>query len=215
MIKFKLILFLLLIFFTINSCKSQTNDKKEIIENFAIYRKSLQEKNGILAYTYLDSTSNEWYSKILEIIKFGDSVEICKLNFNDKMTVLATRLIIPKDSILNFNKKTFCIYSINQASIGSNAASSVNIGEIKINNNKAICKVQATPQGDSISLEFNKENSIWKINITSIYEASEILIKKMILSTGMTENEYIYFVIKKISGKRPDDEIWKPLLVKN
>lgn len=194
---------------------SQTNDSIAVIKCFDRYKKALQEKNGAEVYRLLDKNTVEWYAYMLEKIKFADSMEVSELNLNDKMTVLATRLNINRDSILQFDARTFCIYSINKSVLGGNSAASVKIQTVSVNGQKAKALVHATPQGDSILFEFNQENGSWKFNLSSIFKETELLLKKYLSDNGMSENEYALHTLEIISNKKPTNTLWKPLVIKS
>lgn len=193
---------------------SQTNDSIEIVKTFDLYKKATQEKNGAEVYHLLDKNTREWYAQILDKIKYADSVEITNLSLNDKLMVLTSRLIIDKDSIFQFDARTFCIYITNKTAIGANNGSSIKLKTVSVNDQKAKAPVLATPEGDIIEFEFNKENGVWKFNLSSVFEATDLILKKHLSDYYVSDNEYALHALETISEKTPTNGIWKPLFVK-
>ncbi|WP_300666254.1 hypothetical protein [Fluviicola sp.] len=194
---------------------SQTTDSIEIVKTFDLYQKALLDKNGVEVYNLLDKNTAEWYSYILEKVKYADSTEVSNLSLNDKMTVLSTRLIINKDSILQFDGRTFCIYITNKSIAGPDSGSSVKLKTVSVKDQKAKALVVATPEGDLIEFEFNKEKGVWKFNLSAAFHAENVLLKKYLSENVLSENEYTLYALEILSGKKPTNTIWNPLLVKS
>jgi hypothetical protein len=58
---------------------------------------------------------------------------------------------------------------------------------------------------------FRKENGTWAIDLTSIMNITETAIEKQVERLGISENDFIVAMLRKISGSRPDSAIWQPI----
>lgn len=212
--RLKLFMLTCLIFLSSQSI-GQTNDSIEIVKTFDRYKKAIQTRNGVEVYRLLDKNTIEWYSFILEKIKYADSIEVSDLSLNDKMTVLSTRLMISKDSISKFDGRTFCIYVTNNAILGNSSDLSLKLQRVFVSGDKAKAPVVATPEGDIIEFEFNKENGSWKFNLSSVFKAEDLLLKKYLSDENLHENDYALYILEAISDKKPTNVLWNRLFTKS
>ncbi len=212
--RLKLLMLTCLIFLSSQSM-GQTNDSIEIVKTFDLYKKAIQTRNGAEVYHLLDKNTIEWYSFILEKIKYADSMEVSNLSLNDKMTVLSTRLMINKDSIFQFDGKTFCIYVTNNAILGNSSDLSLKLQAVFVSGDKAKTPVVATSEGDIIEFEFNKENGSWKFNLSSVFKAEDLFLKKYLSNDNLSENDYALYILEVISDKKPTNVLWNRLFTKS
>lgn len=195
----------------VSNTKAQNKDSAIVASVFNQYKNAVQTNDGALAYNLIDSNTVNWYADMLELVKTADSSTVSKLNLNDKLMVLVSRQTINHDSLNKFNTRNFFEYSINKSKGTINSGSAVQLGAIEIDNGIAKAKVQATPQGDSIVMIFRYQDNSWKYDLTSIFDSTSQLLKKMIINIGISENEYALYVLEQISGIKPPNEVWSPI----
>lgn len=49
----------------------------------------------------------------------------------------------------------------------------------------------------------------WKLDLTSLFPASNLLFKQMVEESGQNENEYLFSLLEMLTGKKPGSEIWQ------
>lgn len=47
--------------------------------------------------------------------------------------------------------------------------------------------------------------------LASLFPVSEVAIKKMVDDSGQNENEFIFSILKMLTGREPGPEIWQPV----
>jgi hypothetical protein len=124
--------------------------------------------------------------------------------------VLIIRHETPKEKIMSFDGRGLLVYAVDQGMIGDNVKSTT-IGEIIIEENFAKGEVLSNGKGGSVYFHFNKENDQWKLDLTSIFDLTNMAFGAMIAQSGQEENQYLMQLLEMMSGRAPDAEIWKPL----
>ncbi|MDT0645432.1 hypothetical protein RM545_01915 [Zunongwangia sp. F260] len=47
--------------------------------------------------------------------------------------------------------------------------------------------------------------------MTSVMSGTDVAFKKMIESSGMEENEFIFMILENLTGSAPEPDIWTPM----
>jgi hypothetical protein len=200
--------FWLLIAVTVSA---QSSDVRLVKKTFSNYKKSILEGNGAEAVKWVDSKTISYYDSILNLSIYGDSTTIQNLDIISKLTVLTLRHRIPVEEVLTMKGREFFIYSIDKGMIGKNSVKTIEIGEVKLEGNFAEGQMVANGQESPIYFQFNKEDGIWKLDITSVFAVSNEGLKKMIAGDGNTENEFVFKTLEILTGKPVMNTIWSPL----
>jgi hypothetical protein len=202
--------FLLLISFVQAFAQTESNDKL-VKKTFNNYKKAILEDKGAEASEWVDSKTLSFYDRMLKISLHGDSVSVQKLDFLEKLTVLMVRHRVPVNELLSMSGKDFFIYAIDQGMVGKGSVMTIDIGDVKITDNFATGQMLANGKPTPLNFGFNKENNTWKVDLTSIFPASNAGLNKMIADEGMTDIEYIFNALEMLTGRPVEDSIWKPL----
>jgi len=189
----------------------QSSEEELVRKSFENYKKAILNDNGDEAVKYVDSRTIKYYSEILELVKTADSTKVETLSILDKVMVFSVRHRTSREDILSFDGKSLLVYAIKSGMVGKNSVSNNSIGDVTINNDFSKGQFIANGQKAPFYLHFYKEDEQWKIDLTSLFTVSEMALKKMIEETGQNENEFIFSLLKMITGKKTDHEIWKPM----
>lgn len=101
------------------------------------------------------------------------------------------------------------VYAIKNGMVGKNSVVNNTIGEVLING--MFAKGQLLVKGKKAPLYFHfyKETDQWKLDLTSLFPASNLLFKQMVEESGETENEYLFSLLEMLTGKKPGQQIWQ------
>ncbi len=202
---------LFIAFFTAN-CYSQNEEKKQIENCFRTYKDAILTNQGKIAVNSVDDKTIKYYTEILEKIKKTDSITLDGLGIIDKFSVLTFKHRASKKEILSFDGKDLFEFAIEKGMVGKNSVKNTSIGEISIDGNFARGQLISNGQETSSYFTFYKENNNWKINITSMLSAGVKAFNLMIKDSGKTENDFIIDILEIVTGKKPGNEIWHPLI---
>ncbi len=191
---------------------TQKSEEKTIRKVFETYRTAILTDNADVALQCVDSRTINYYGHILESVKHADSAQVSALNVFDRFMVFTIRHRAPKEEILSFDGKWLLAYAIKSGMVGKNSVSEKNkIGDVTIESEFA--KGQFIFEGEKVPIFFHfyKEAGTWKFDLTSIFSLSNFAIEDMIKSSGMSENEYLFYLLKLVTGRAPNSEIWQPV----
>lgn len=212
-------IFIIGVFFTVLfpqiflSCSSDDN-KQKVIECYEKYNKAIINGDGEEAIKYLDSRTFDYYGNMLEKALYADKESLSRESFVNRMMILQIRHMIPLENVLNMDAKNLLIYAINNDWIGKKYVVGVKVRNVKIEGNFAV----ADSYKDNVRMpkySFYYEKDQWKFNLTSLVTMIDPALKKEIIETGLSENEFILFALETLSGKSVLEDIYIPLIKRN
>ncbi len=187
---------------------AQNLEVESIKKSFDSYKNAILNDKGKEAVKYVDSKTIKYYSEILELIKSADSTKIESLSITDKLMVLIIRHRTTKKEILSFDGKMLLIYSIDKGMVGKQGAANNTIGEVTIEDNFAKGQLVVRGEVTPVYYHFNKESEQWGIDLTALFELSDMVFKSFIKDSQLSDNDFIFSILERMTGKRPGQEIW-------
>ena len=206
----KIIPTILLIFISFNSYSQ--SGTKPILKSFENYKNAILTDKGKIATDLVDSRTVKYYSNILKKIKTADSLEINSMGILDKITVLSMRHRATKNELLGFDGKKLLTYAFDNGMVGKNSVSNSELGEVIVNDDFAKAEFIVNGQKTPFFFHFYKENKKWRIDITHLFMLGRVGLKKMIEDSGKEENNFVIYILEMLTGKKPTNDIWKPLI---
>lgn len=210
----RLVYTLSLLFILCTAGNAQNTNNKEanaVKACFAGYKQSILEGKGSQAVQWADSRTLDYYSRMLNMALNADSLKVQDLSMIDKLMVFTVRHRIPKEEALVMEGTSFFVYAVDQGMISKNSVINIKLGEVKIEGNFAQGEIISNGQKAPFYFHFNKENKEWKIDLTSIFPATNMGLKKVVADSGKSEDEFILNMLEIITGRKPKPTIWKPL----
>lgn len=190
----------------------QVQNQEDLVkEAFNNYKSSILNDKGKDAVNYVDTNTIKYYEKILELVKNANHKEISSLSLLDKVMVVLIRHTISKEDILSFDGRKLLIYAIENGMVGKDSVMNNSIGKVSVDQNFAKGEMLVNGKKSSVYSHFYKENGVWKVDLTSIFDVSNMAFKKMVEESGETEDDFIFLIIESSSGKKPNSNIWEPL----
>ena len=189
----------------------QKSEEKLVKKSFDNYKSAILNDKGEEAVMYVDSRTIKYYSDILEHVKTADSAKVETLSILDKLMVFSFRHRTSKNDILSFDGKSLLVYAIKSGMVGKNGIANNSIGEVIIESEFAKGEFLANGQKAPLYFHFYKEEGQWKIDLTSLFPVSTMVIKKMADEKGGNKNDYLFLLLEIITGKKPGTEIWQPI----
>lgn len=198
---------------------AQDVDNKEIHDVFFKYKKALQESNGFEAVTHITNSTLTYYDDMVIASLTMDSVKVRALPTIDRYNVLAIRHTIPAREVFKMQGRDLFVYLMSKGlsdknSMLYNKASmqDEHLGDITVSENGISAIVQFAQCKLPICLiRFDKENGIWKMDLSSFFKGANTMINIRMKNLGLTTDEYILQALEAFSGKKPGNTIWKPL----
>lgn len=187
------------------------SDEQQIRDCFSAYKSAILNDKGALAAEEVDSRTIKYYSDILSMSLTADSTVINGQGILDKLMILSIRHRTPKEDLLSFNGKDLFIHAIKEGMVGKNSVANNELGEVIINEDFGKGQLVANGVVAPMYFHFYREDSKWKVDLTSIFTAGATAFKAMADESGQEENEYLFTLLELITGKKPTKAIWDPI----
>lgn len=210
MIIFRKITCLILLLFLAHMVQAQKSKEKQVIQAFENYKNSILSDQGEEAVKYVDSRTIQYYAWVLEQVKTSDSATVSALSILDRLMVFSVRHRTTKEEIRQFNGTTLLVYAIQQGMVGKNSVAHNTIGDVSIEGDFAKGQLIANKQKTPLYFHFYREEGNWKMDLTSLFPVSRAGLEKMAEGSGQDENEYLFYLLQLLTGRKPGPEIWKP-----
>jgi hypothetical protein len=191
-------------------CQAQKKEINEVKTSFDSYKSAILNDQGEGAVNYVDSRTIKYYGDILKKVKEADSSSTASLPLIDKIMVFSIRNRATKEEILILDGKGLLVFAIQKGMVAKNSVVNNTIGNVMIDGTFAKGQLVTNGQNAPVYFHFYKEGGGWKIDLTSIFEISNMALKKMVDDSGQTENEFLLMLLEMVSGKKPGSEIWRP-----
>ena len=204
---------LLLVLFILNIGCS-ISDASRINETYAAYRKALLNNEGNLAYSFVDQRTRNYWDALFHKVVYANKKEILELGLVDKMAIIFARHLIPRSLLLSMNGQTYFEYLVNQGWVGKNSVSNLVLGDLGISRNFAIGKTVINAKNAPFHLHFYQEDGTWKIDVTQLQKIGGTALIQLQEESGKTEEGFIFYIVKIITGRRADREtVYLPLTI--
>jgi hypothetical protein len=190
---------------------AQESDKVKVLETFTNYKSAILNDKGEAAVKLVDSRTIKYYDKMAQLSRDADSASIEEMSILDKLMLLSIRHRAPKADIKSFDGRKLLLYAIKNGMVGKNSVANNTLGEITVNADYAQGQLVANEKKTPLYFNFYREDSQWKLDLTSIFSASTAVMNKMVERSGKTEDDFIFDLLEQVSGRRPKNDIWKPI----
>lgn len=192
----------------------QKNEQDAVRKVYEDYKTAILNNLGADAADCVDSLTINYYSDMLEHIKYDDSIAVNSLAILDKFMVLAIRHRTPKDSLLSFNGRKMFISAVEEGMVGKNSVMNQAMGVITTNGDFAEGAFILNGRDAPFKYHFYRESGQWKLNLTSIFPFAAYAFTKLVKDSGMEENEYLLFLLEMTLGEKVSEDIWHPIFIK-
>jgi hypothetical protein len=192
------------------SAYTQKSEVKAVTASFDNYKQAILNDKGEEAVQYVDSRTINYYGDVLEKVRSADSATVNRLDLLDKVMVFSVRHRATKEDILSFDGKGLLVYAIKSGMVGKNSVVNSSIGDVTVEGTFAKGQYVSNGQKAPFNFDFYKEDNAWKVDLTSIFSTTNIAFRKLVEESGQTENEFLFSILERLTGRRPGDEIWIP-----
>jgi|GEM_PF-5912114 len=197
------------------SCAGRPDEKGDVMQSFWEYNRTTSMRLGAEAVKLVDSGSLSYYNSLIPVITNADSVTVRYLRFDQKILVLALRHTTPKAKIKSMNGSTLFQYLVQMGMVNQDDESSLRRFRFEVSmqqDGSAGVQFIDSAGNNGVSFRFNKENDLWKIDLTSAFKyVNNEVWENMIAESGMTEDEVLYAILENIDGRKASPLIWHPM----
>jgi hypothetical protein len=185
-------------------------DDEDIQGVFEAYRVAVLAADGDAAYDLVDKTTRDYYSRILDDVRYASAEEVGKRSKLDKLFIVRSRHQIPQDKLKTWDGESYFQYAIDSGWIDKGSVSTTEITEIQVSGDVASSKLKQKEEIAPFGFEFNKEADGWKLNLISMFSLGEMTLQNVVRQSDKDENEVIVSIVESLSGEEVSDTIWAP-----
>jgi hypothetical protein len=124
--------------------------------------------------------------------------------------VLIVRGRIEPEKIKTFTGTTLLAEAIERGMVGKTSVANTEIGSIIVEKDFAKTRFIADGVEAPVDVHFYKTNKVWKIDLTSMFPLTQLVLTEMAKENGQTENEFILTILEYLAGQKPNASIWQP-----
>ena len=191
---------------------SQDAEIRLIRATFAGYIKMLKERKGSAAANYVDQNTLAYYARMHHLALHGTERQVRALPLMGRIIVLRTRHQVPLAQLQKMNRAQFFAHGVKMDWMDSARASTLSPGIVEVNGRRATVYILQNGKPTPITFTFRKESGWeWRIDLTSFFALGNAALKTVI-SKDQTEDQFIFDLLKTVSGRQPSPDIWKPLI---
>lgn len=207
----KKLLFLLLLLPGM-ALSAQKSEEKLVRKSFDAYKKAILNDRGEEAVKYVDSRTVKYYDDMAGLVKNADSASVAGLALMDRLMVFSIRHRAPQEEIPGFDGRKLLVFAIQNGMVGKNSVAENSIGDVTIQGDFAKGQFLRMKEPTPLSFHFYKEEQVWKLDLTALFPISAFAFQKMVKDSGQEENDYLFFLLEMLTGRKPGPEIWQPAI---
>jgi hypothetical protein len=179
---------------------------------FAAYKAALEKGDGARAVSAISSNSLAYYDRMRKLALSASKSELDALEGTERMLVLGLRHQAPPQLLESGTPGELVAYAVDVALVSDTGVAKTELGEVTIQGEFARCWIVVDGEPTRGVLQFAREEGQWKFDLEFAMQSSAGLIAALALQSGMSENDVIFELLYRGSGKPVGPDIWKPPL---
>ena len=188
-------------------------DQQATRQTFTAYKYALLNNLGKDAADLVSEKTIRHYARLRSLALAGNVDELNQLSAYNKLVVLNMRHSISGDLLQKMSAKDIFAFGIDQEWMSKEDIAPYDIGTISVYGAYASAELLRGTRNTDTFLEFLNENGVWRINLQPILKkTSQDFAAQIAAQNIKNENAMILKIIESISGERPAEGIWIPVI---
>jgi hypothetical protein len=193
--------------------ENENIDQQAAKETFSAYKYALLNNLGKDAADLISEKTIQHYAHLRSLALAASIDELNQLSAYNKFVVLNMRHSISGSLLQQMSAKDIFAFGVNQEWISKEDVAPYNIGTISVYGAYASAELLRGTRNTDTFLEFLNEDGVWRINLQPILKkASQDFTAQVAGQNIKNENAMILTIIESISGKKPAESIWIPVI---
>ncbi len=188
------------------------DDVADVHAAFESYRAAILAQDAEAAYALIDRTTRGYYHELLQAVIYARPQDMSQLMIMVKLAVIQSRRDIPAEQLLGFDAEDYFKHSVARGWFSKDTMRTLTLVAIEVDGDRARSSVERDGQVVRSGYEFQREDGAWKINLMPALVAGEWAMQQIVRASGKTEDDFIFDLVERHSGARPDASIWEPIV---
>lgn len=190
--------------------KSAAGDTDAVMKSLAAYHEALGRGDGKDATRWVSQKTIAFYSDIRQVALNGSPEEVKRLTPMQKLTVLMLRAQLRADELADLDGKQLMAMSIERGWVSRDPLDTTALGKTTVKGDEAF--IEHRYKGKATwAYRLVREKGEWHFDVTSAFPAAEVLLAAWAVEQDKKEDELLFDLVKKATGTRPTDDIWKAM----
>jgi len=181
-----------------------------VARGFAVYKSALMRRDGARAAAAISANSLAYYDRIRELALSAPRNELEALEGTERMLVLGMRHQAPRELLETATPAELVAYAVDSGLVSDTSVATTELGEITIQGDRARAWIVIDGQPTRGVLQFAREQAAWKFDLEFAMQASSGLVAALAEQLGLPENQVIFELLARGSGRPVGPEIWVP-----
>jgi lambda repressor-like predicted transcriptional regulator len=187
-------------------CTPKVDNEGSIRHVFQAYRSAVLSNDGEAAWSVVDSDTQSYYAGIVQDALLLQRADLKNLDFLSRLMVLRMRLEFKKSELQKLDGKSMFIMAIEKSWISRSSVQKVDkLGKIKLDGKQATASIAEAPQVPIFF--FAREDKEWKMALSKSFEQANTTMRAMAKKNGLSENNLIKVMLKKLYKDGLDERI--------
>lgn len=181
-------------------------------DSFLNYQAAILAADGKEAASAVTQGSRDRYRLYADQALTLDRQGLNQLHTADRVTVMLLRHSLDRRQLKSMTGGEIIAYAVDQGWIDKDSASRIRLGDFAVKDDFASAALLGN--GGEVSpfrLEFLREDGEWRLDLAEMLKIARFGIDYAVQQSGMSEDEFVLFVLEYSSGRKPGPEIWSPL----
>lgn len=185
--------------------------ERDVRRVFDRYQAAVVAADGEATLAAVDRRTVAYYGTMVGLALDADSATVAALPFMDRLMVLSLRHRVPADTLRAFDGARAFAYGVAHGWTDQGAAARQSLGGVRVAGDSASADLLlngvAVP---GVAFGFVREEG-WRLDLTSVLDASAPAMRAAVEEMGETEDGFIVFALRALTGRAPGPELWRPV----
>jgi hypothetical protein len=196
---------------TPTSAPQAVDDSQAIGAAFETFTKAVRAKDGAAAVSVLSRSTFSDYDEIRKIALSGNELQVAALVPSGQILVYRMRGDMDPAILRTASANDLVKAVIDEGLVSEDSVSAFTLGELTINDGKALGKVSAAGVQTPVFLSFAREDGAWKFHLLSLFDVTDTTLGVLAKQRNLTHAQMIDEVLLATYGPAKAAEIRKPI----
>lgn len=196
---------------TPSSTSQVVDDSQAVGATFETFTKAVRAKDGATAVSVLSSSTFSVYDEIRKVALTGTEQQVAALVPSGRILAYTMRGDMNPALLRTASPSELVKAVIDQGLVSEDSISAITLGDLTINDGKALAKVRAARAQTTVFLSFLREDGEWKFNLPSLFDFTDATLGAIAKQKNLTHAQMIDEVLLTKYGQAKAAEVRKPI----